>query len=282
MHFLKKILDFYIFSNIHVALAGFCLTKITLVQYGIESNLSPFFVALSIIISYNFIRFFEIKYKKLQWFKSWFYNHKIGLLILVAVSIVLLGYITFFYSFNLKSVVILFPFAFMTLFYVVPLFKTTKVEISFRNFPFIKIGSIAISWAGITVFFPLYEAGIVFTSNVYIEFFQRLLFLVAIIIPFDIRDMHIDPKTLKTLPQLFGVNVSKIIGYIFLLLFIFLEIFKDKSDNIITAYILIVVSIVTATFLLFSTPRRTRYFTSFWIEAIPIFWYGLIVLFLNN
>ena len=281
MHFLKKILDFYIFSNIHVALAGFCLTKITLVQYGIESNLSPFFVALSIIISYNFIRFFEIKYKRLQWFKSWFYNHKIGLLLLVAVSTVLLGYITFFYSFKLKSVVILFPFAFMTLFYVVPLFKTTKVEISFRNFPFIKIVSIAISWAGITIFFPLYEAGIVFTSNVYIEFFQRFLFLVVIIIPFDIRDMHIDPKTLKTLPQILGVNYAKIVGYTLLLIHILCENFKENRDNS-SMYVLIIISIVTAIFLQFSTPKRTRYFTSFWVEAIPIFWYGLIVLFLNN
>ena len=281
MYFLKKILDFYIYSNIHVALSGFCLTKITLVQYGNESNLSPFFVGLSIIISYNFIRFFEIKYKRLQWFKSWFYNHKIGLLLLVVASTVLLGYITFFYSFNLKSIVILFPFAFMTMFYVVPLFKTKKVEISFRNFPFIKIVSIAISWAGITVFFPLYEAGFEFTLNVYIEFFQRFLFLVAIIIPFDIRDVKIDSKTLKTLPQALGISDAKIVGYILLLTLILCENFKENSGNS-SMYVLIIISIVTAIFLLFSTPKRTRYFTSFWVEAIPIFWYGLIVLFLNN
>ncbi|MFK5958733.1 MAG: hypothetical protein QM495_07675 [Lutibacter sp.] len=281
MQFFKKIVDFYIFSNIHVALAGFCLTKITLIKFGNENNLTPLFVALSIIISYNFIRFFEIKYKRLQWFKKWFFNHKRSLLLLVVLSIVLLGYITFFYSFNLKAVVILFPFAFMTLFYVVPLFKIKNNEFSFRNFPSIKIFSIAIAWAGITVFFPLYERGSEFTSEILIVFFQRLLILISITLPFDIRDVNIDSKQLKTLPQLFGVNSSKIIGYVLLLIVIFLE--NMKENNIVTYnYILVIIAVIIGMFLTFSSPKRSRYYTSFWVEAIPIFWYGLIVLFLNS
>jgi hypothetical protein len=279
MHALKKILDFYIFSNIHVALSGFCLTKITLIQVGIHSNLTPFFVAFSIIISYNFIRFFELKYKRLQWYKKWFFNHQKILLFLVLVSIFLLGFILVNSSFNLQSLSILFPFAFMTLFYVVPLFKMKKVEVSFRNFPFVKIISIAISWAGITVLFPLYETGVKFTSIVYIEFFQRFLFLIAILIPFDIRDVMIDPKSLKTLPQILGVDKSKLVGYLMLVSLIFLEFFKTENSIYFT-YILIVVSLITALFLMFSSTKRTRYYTSFWVEAIPIIWFCLIVLFL--
>ena len=76
MGFLKRILDFYIFSNIHVAIAGFCITKLTLLKYAVNKNNVPFFVALSIIISYNFIRYYEIKTNKLKWFRSWFYNNK--------------------------------------------------------------------------------------------------------------------------------------------------------------------------------------------------------------
>lgn len=276
MHFFKRIFDFYIFSNIHVALAGFALTKITLVQFGITQSLSPLFVALSIIVSYNFIRFFELKNERLQWYKKWLFKYKKMLLSLVIFSFFLLGSILFNSRFNLKSLLILAPFAFMTLFYVVPLMKINNVEVSFRNFPFIKIISIAISWAGVTVLFPLYEAGVSFTLEIYIAFFQRFLFLIALIIPFDIRDVYIDSKFLSTLPQLLGIKRSKIIGYLMLVLFISLDFFKNESDTI---FKLITVSIVTAIFLMQSSPKRTRYYTSFWVETIPIFWYVLVLIF---
>ena len=278
MLFFKKIIDFYIFSNIHVALAGFCFTKITLFKFGITESLTPYFIALSIVVSYNFIRFFEIKTNRLHWFKSWFINYKNQLLVLSIVSILLLNYLVFFTDFNLQSIYILLPFAFMTFFYVVPFFKTKKTEFSFRNFPSIKIISIAISWAGITVFFPLYEAEFKFNATVYLEFVQRFLFLIAITIPFDIRDVHVDEKSLKTLPQIIGVNYSKMIGYILLLLMILLEFFIHKSVDY-NSYILLVVGITAAIFLGFSSPKRTRFYTSFWVEGIPILWVGLIVLF---
>tara|TARA_R110001583_G_scaffold145635_2_gene297584 strand:+ start:15988 stop:16821 length:834 start_codon:yes stop_codon:yes gene_type:complete len=276
MHFLRKILDFYIFSNIHVALAGFCLTKITLLKFGISGDLTSVFVALSIIISYNFIRFFEIEFKRLNWFKNWFFEHKIYIITVSVLAVFFIGIILFSNNFNLNALIILFPFAFMTLFYVVPLFKIGNIEISFRNFPLIKIFSIAIAWAGITVFFPLFEANYEFTSSVYLEFIQRVLILISITLPFDIRDVEVDPKSLKTLPQVFGVEKSKIIGYISLLGVICLEFFKKEFSNF-NIYIAIV--LVIAVFLRFSSAKKNRYYTSFWVEAIPIFWFVLMLLF---
>jgi hypothetical protein len=278
MSFLKNTLDFYIFSNIHVSIAGFCLTKITLLKFGITDNLVPFFVLFSIIISYNFIRFLEIKWDRLNWFKNWFFEHQYTLFILFSLSVLGLGYIMFFSDFNLNSIVILFPFAFMTFFYVLPLFKIGKIEFSFRNFPSVKIISIAIAWAGITVFFPLYNAGYEFTSSVYIEFIQRFLILISITIPFDIRDVNVDPRSLKTIPQLVGVKASKIIGYALLLVFVLLELYINNLANLNT-YILIVIALIAALFLAFSTPQKSRYYTSFWVEAIPILWFVLIVVF---
>ncbi len=278
MPFFKKIVDFYIFSNIHVSIAGFCLTKITLYKFGVVDTLTPYFVLFSIIIAYNFIRFFEIKMKSLDWFKSWFFEYKYMLLILSILSILGLGYIMFFTAFNLNSLVILFPFSFMTFFYVLPLFKVGKIEVSFRNFPSIKIISIATAWAGITVLFPLYEADFDFTSSIYIEFIQRFLFLIAIIIPFDIRDVAVDPKLLKTLPQLVGVSTSKIIGCVLLLSVVLLEYFIINFTES-NSYILISIALISALFLAFSSPKRDRYYSSFWVEAIPIIWFVLIVVF---
>ncbi|MDO9037965.1 MAG: hypothetical protein Q7U59_06425 [Lutibacter sp.] len=276
MRLFKKIVDFYVYSNIHVALAGFSLTKITLINFGIDDNLTPFFVAFSILISYNFIRFYEIKNNRLNWFKDWFFINIKEILALMILSILGLATILFFTEFNLKSVLILFPFAFMTFFYAIPLFKIGKLEVSFRNFPMIKIFSIGIAWAGISVFFPLYEANYHFTSAVYLEFFQRILILLAITIPFDIRDINADSKSLKTLPQTLGITNSKVLGTLLLFGFLLMEIFKENFSYF-GFLIVMIVSIISGFFLWFSSPNRTRYYTSFWVESIPIIWLGLLI-----
>jgi hypothetical protein len=270
---LKKILDFYIFSNIHVAISGFCITKITLIKFNVLNTLIPLFVAFSILASYNFIRFYEVKAKRLGWFKSWFLKNKIGMLIIFAISVCALVYITFFTFFNLKSLIILFPFAIMTMFYVIPFFKTKSTEISFRYFPAVKIFSIAIAWAGISVLFPLAEAEIKFDSIIYLEFFQRILILIAITIPFDIRDVNSDFKSLKTLPQLFGVKNVKILGTGLLVLFIIFGLWNNfflKTD--------VLIAIITGILLWFSSESKNRYYTSFWVESIPIIWLTLILI----
>jgi len=254
------------------------MAKITLLKFGNSTNLVPYFMGLSIVISYNFIRFYEIKTNRLTWLKVWFNEHTKSLFILSIFSGIGVAYISLFTDFNSSSFLVLFPFAFMTFFYVIPLFKVGNIEISFRNFPGLKIASIAIAWSGISVLFPLYEAEFEFTSAVYLEFFQRIFILLAITIPFDIRDVNTDSKSLKTLPQVLGVSESKYVGLTLLLLFVLFAFF---SENISTSEVLItiVISIIAALFLWFSSPYKSRYYTCFWIEAIPIFWLILILLF---
>jgi len=277
MQFLKKIFDFYVFSNIHVALAGFSMAKITLLTFGDNSFISPIFVALSIIVSYNFIRFYEVKTDRLGWLKGWFFKYKTAVFFVSICSLIGIFYLLFFTNFNLKSLLILLPFAFMTLFYVIPIFTINGVEVSFRNFPGIKIFSIAVAWAGVSVLFPLYEIGYIFDALVYVEFLQRILILIAITLPFDIRDVNSDSSSLKTIPQIIGVNNTKLVGFLLLVLFIVLG-FIQNSNEIID----IVIAIVTGLFLWFSSASKSRFYTSFWVEAIPVFWLILIVLFLKN
>jgi len=281
MEFLKKILNFYIFSNIHVAIAGFCITEITCLKFGIYDSYVPLFVGFSIVISYNFIRFYEFKTNELLWLKDWFFQNRNWLLILTIFSIVGLVLIMLYTSFRVKGLIVLIPFVFMTFFYVIPIFKLKNMEISFRNFPSIKIFSIAFAWAGISVLFPIYEAKYEIDFAVFLEFVQRFAILIAITLPFDIRDKNSDSKELKTLPQILGVNNSKMIGVLLLFFAIFIEFFI-KFLEIKNVIILVCISIITGMFLLFSTENRPRYFTSFWVESIPIMWLILTVLFLNN
>lgn len=275
MYYLKKIYNFYIFGNIHVALAGFCLTKITLLNHNFSSNLSPLFVALGIVVSYNFIRFYEIKTNQLSWLKQWFVKHKKSLHTLSFLSALLMLILYFSPNFNSNAIWVLLPFAFMTFFYVIPIFKIGKLEFSFRNFPGLKIFSISFAWAGITVFFPLKEVMFSINTIIFIEFIQRFFILMAITLPFDIRDVDFDSKSLKTLPQVLGIKLTKIMGSVFLILFVLLSVFVRNN-----LFISVGIAIITGFFLWFSSPKKSRYYTAFWVEAIPIFWILLIILFL--
>ena len=50
-------------------------------------------------------------------------------------------------------------------------------------------------------------------------FFERFLFIMAITIPFDIRDLKIDNQVgLKTIPSILGIKKSKMIAYFLLIL----------------------------------------------------------------
>ena len=59
MTLLKQLFNFYINSSIHVALAVYSLTYITLVEYGIKYDEDVlYFVFYSTITGYNFVKFF--------------------------------------------------------------------------------------------------------------------------------------------------------------------------------------------------------------------------------
>lgn len=274
MSFLKKIIDFYIFSNIHVAVGTFCLVKITLLNYDIEESETALFVLFSTIFVYNFIRFFRISEIK-NWYLDWLKKYKSALYILSFFSILITGYLAV--GFKLKSILWLLPFTFFAFFYVVPLpFK----NISLRKVPGIKLFLIAISFAGVTVLFPLVQNDIVISTNEWLLFFQRFLFIVIITIPFDIRDLDYDNKSLNTLPQKLGVKKAKFLGLLFTILFIVLELYKQPINNtqLIVGLIVIVASIL---FLIFSKENQSKYYSAFWVESLPIFWFLLIFIGLN-
>lgn len=280
MQLIKSLFKFYVFANIHVALAGFCLAEITVINFNLKSGLASYFVAFSIVISYNFIRYYEIKNNSILWFTDWFYSNLKAIFVLTIVAVISLCLMVFFSDFNKKSLLIVIPFGIITLFYVVPFFKIGQNNFSFRNFPSIKIFSIAVSWAGITVFFPFAENDMAFSPFMVLIFLQRFIFVLIWTIPFDIRDVRADEHTLKTLPQLLGVFKTKVLATFLLIGFLFFEIILNglKSTNFtITIFIstLLLVSVWLA------SEKKNRMFTAFWVESLPIIWLALVLILKN-
>ncbi len=273
MQFLKRTFQFYIFSNIHVALAVTCLVKITLVGEGISENYTPLFVFFSTVVAYNLIRFFRFSDLP-RWIRTWLKGNRKILYGLTITSSIVVLILTF--QMQIKALLWLFPFAVFTIFYALPLpFKKGPL----RNLPGIKIFLISISFAGITVFFPLVQNDILINSNAWVIFIQRFVFVVLITIPFDIRDMNNDIESLKTLPQKYGAINIKLFGFLLGVVFFSMEFLKDQmNSNDIN--IVLIISVVSVLFLIFANEKQVKYYCSFWVEAIPIYWF-LIYLLLN-
>jgi hypothetical protein len=259
----KKAVDFYIFSNIHVALACFSLTKLSLLYFKNDSNYVPLFVFFATITSYNYIRLTRQENIK-SWLSLWLQDNKSYLLLLSTLS--LLGTSIFAIYLTLKAVFVLVPFSFLTFLYVLP--KRVSRSLNLRNLPALKIFIIALSWAGITVLFPLMQFGI-FSEKVLWLFLQRFLFVVVLTLPFDIRDMPYDSKNLLTLPHLLGLRNVKILGLIFLSISALIEIYIFKTHNF---WIIIFITTGLAIFLLKAGINQNKYYSAFWVEGIPILW----------
>lgn len=156
----------------------------------------------------------------------------------------------------------------LTLFYAVPVLPGGK---NFRNVSGLKIGIIGLVWSIVTVMYPvvLYEKPL--DQKLLLLVLQRFLFVSALILPFEIRDLKSDALSLGTIPQHIGIQNTKILGMFLLLVVASLEYWLQSFvPNPLkwTYYILAVL----AAFLLFSNPNRPIYFTTFWIEAIPVLW----------
>lgn len=266
---LKRIFDFYVFSNIHVAFAAFSLTKITLVTNGISENRSSLFVFFATLFSYNLIRFVRLNSIK-SWYAEWVKSNRRKLLFLSLLAFIVLVYLLF--NIRFKALLVLLPFGLFTLFYTFPIKR-----FALREKPGFKLFIIAISWAGITVLFPLVQNYFQLRLEDYLVFIQRFLFVFAITIPFDIRDLNYDSKNMRTLPQTVGISNSKKIAIISILLFMIIDFMLDISNKIkVVDFVVVLMSMF---FIYRSSTKKSKYYTSFVIEAIPILWVVLLYIF---
>jgi hypothetical protein len=269
--FFKKIFDFYIFTNIHVAFAASSLLAISLLEFGKKySNDFLFFIFFGTLLAYHFIRVFENCTCQIKNIINYILKQTID--VILVGSIALFGTIYFGYSIGYSHLFILIIPTFITLWYAIPFFKYKEKNISLRNYPRIKIICVALVWAINTVLFPQQDNLLSF--QVWIVFIQRFFIIMALIIPFDIRDMQVDSTSLKTLPQLIGIKLSKKVGVFFLIVFLLLSYINNASFNQVFI-IELTVSIISFLLIVGGKKNQTKYYTSFWVEAVPIFWFLL-------
>ncbi len=269
MKFLKRVFAFYINASIHVALAVLSLLAITVLEYHLVIPIELWlFVFLGALTGYNFV-----KYAKVAGLHHRSLTQSLkAIQIFSGICFVLLAFIAF--KLSIQTLMITAAFGLATFFYAVPFVRHKNL----RNFSGLKIFVVAFVWAGVTVIVPVVASEATISIDILLTFLQRILIVVALILPFEIRDVPYDALNLKTLPQQVGVRNTKLLGLAVLLICLVFEFFKQDSD---VAYIvsLLIFSVFMGWFLITSKTDQNRYFASFWVEGLPIIWFLLFVLF---
>lgn len=266
MKFLKQLLAFYINSSIHVALSCFALVKVTYLMLNTTvDNSVAYFAFFGTIVGYNFVKFDALARANKNKIRS-------QLKVIAAFSFVS-SIVVIFYFFKLQYVtkIIATLFLVLTILYTLPFFPNTK---NARNWAGLKIYIVAICWVGVTFVLPILNSEISFQSSFYTIAMQRFFLIFSLILIFEIIDLKTDDPHLKTVPQQIGVKNTKVLGFVLLIWFCGLSFYDGNSNIQILGLLLnFVIAIIIAFFLYFSNENRSKYYTSFWVESVPIFWW---------
>lgn len=213
LHFFRRSVDFLIYSNLFISIAAVLFTIEAQILLGMHPTLHPylFLIFFATMFEYNLHKFMVVFFykaalseekfswiaKNLKLFYFIFFSSVIGFIIAACFA-------------KWTVLVTLFPLGAITFLYSFPVYKKGKTIFRLRELPFIKIFIISIVWSLTSIMLPAVEASVNLRSgNIALMMVERFLFVFAITIPFDIRDMESDRKSgLKTLPLIVGESMS--------------------------------------------------------------------------
>jgi 4-hydroxybenzoate polyprenyltransferase len=284
---LQAAFDALLFSNVFMAL---CAVAQGLVTFHIIGSRPSYPVLVLLFAStlglYNFcILIIRPKqpqtspYRRVRWFSG---HHRLMVTITIAA---LLALVPLFFLLAASSQLLLIGLAALSFSYGLPLFTSKGHKTGLRNVPGLKAILITLVWTLSCVLLPVFEAQDTLHVNVpvsttWIIFCKRFLFIAALTVPFDIRDLFQDRIAgLKTFPVAFGEKKAYLFcqfllaGHIILLLL--LRNYRLTSDF----YALTLVAILTGWLIFKSTWKRNEYYYFFYLDGVLILQYIALIVF---
>lgn len=144
------------------------------------------------------------------------------------------------------------------------LYDSSFLKYFVRKIPLFKVFYVGLTWALINSWLILPE----FNSNI---FWISWLFITALVLPFDIRDMKSDKVI--TFPRLIGVQNTKYLAYFLVFFCLILCIYSLKTEFSLAFYF---TSTITFILIYFSENKNDDSYFSFWVElcsGLPfLFW----------
>jgi len=207
--FLIKLIDLLLYSNLWIALGALAMVWQMQFISGITEWNSPlalliFFSTIVIYAMHRIIGFTiidrTIENRRLHVIRR-FQSH-----IIIYAIFALAGAAFFIFRVERAILLLLIPPAIISTLYVSPLFRNRRL----RDISYLKIFLIASVWIWITVCVPLMYFGNYDAVQLGVVSTEKLFFMLAITLPFDIRDLKVDQlQNVKTLPMKLGVSKTR-------------------------------------------------------------------------
>jgi len=200
------------------------MTLAAQVQMGTGPELHPylFLIFFATLFEYNLHKFVAVFFYKssLKEPKFHWIANNLRLFYFIFFSSVIGFVITVFFA-RLEVILALMPLGLVTFLYSFPVYKNKRKIFRLREIPMAKIFIISIVWSVTSYLLPyVYSKPVISGEEILLMIFERILFVFAITVPFDIRDIESDKKTgLKTLPILIGEKRSLMLASLSLGLF---------------------------------------------------------------
>lgn len=256
---MKSVIRFLVYSNIFVAFCALSLTISSELLLGVSNFKVSQFVFFATLFTYNFQRIFIEKNNKHSK-KEWVENNKT---IIIALSIFgLLMCMYRFFEFQTKTQLIIAFSAGVSFLY----------PFGLRKIPYFKIIVIGSVWTISTMFLLIVESNYLIDQNIILYLIARFLFVFAISIPFDIRDLKYDKLSLKTIPIVFGESKARLIAICALFIMEIITIIQysnfDLSFNNLLSFSLLI--LLSSIMVIKSNQKQGDMYFSFWVESMSI------------
>lgn len=197
-------------TNVFISFAAVVLTLGTGLQYGSFSNLWIYLLLIffATLADYNWHRYIKVIFNKRPNSKySWATEHLRAILSIAIISSIGIGAVAFFLPPEIINWLIVLGVC--TAIYSLPLHTLGMKGMDVRKIPALKTLLITFTWTLATLFLPYLLTNNSFGDNITFSLVERSLFIFAITVPFDVKDIKEDQRSgWKTLPVLLGKKTS--------------------------------------------------------------------------
>jgi len=222
---LEKFVNLLLFGNFWIALCAVAMTWQTELLLFEEIAWTPltgfaFFSTLFLYAVHRIVGLVKVKpfLEKYRYAVIYSFRNHIKFYALLGG----VGALYFFFSLSFANQLLLVIPSILSLGYVLPFVKGQK---RLRDFDYIKIFLIAIVWGIITVLMPILQRTTILELPHLFILLERMFFIFAITLPFDIRDLKIDAHMdVKTIPGRIGIQKTKQLARFSLLIVLLLAV----------------------------------------------------------
>ena len=281
-----------VYSNIFVAICSVALTHLTyLLLHLPKTNNAPvlLFVFCTTYFTYNIQRIVRLNYQELIGKNigirlGWMVRNRLYLLTSSLLALLVSGGCLFYIK--PTNLLLLIPLGFLSIIYIIPCIPYKGKILPLRKLPYVKIFLIVTVWTLATVLFPFvneYGFHNLGDINFQLVLVGRAIFIFAITLPFDIRDLKLDKvRKIATIPSTIGKVATIILSETLLIIYagiIYWQCFELDllTQNQFTSFMYTIT--ISMIIISLAIRRRPELYFSFLIEGtMIILHFGILVL----